>query len=467
MSQARAPATAAPAEPPRRFGLATATFVVVSSMVGTGVLTTSGYTVNAVGSNLAMLALWVVGGIIALCGALCIAELSASLPHSGGDYVFLRAAYGPLFGFLSGWVSLLMGFGGPIASSSYASAKYLLAPLHLGGPEAHLAQLGLASLAIVLLAVLHATSQHASARVQGATTLVKVAVLVALAIAGLAAGWRRWPNLIDPPTRLDGDLGASMLFSLVYIGYAYTGWNGAGYLAGEVTDPGRRLPRAILLGTALVTALYLALNLFYALALPASEVQALVARAGDRDVVAPYAWLAAERLFGRAVSTGLSVAVGLTLLASVSAFVMTGPRVAYAMARAGQFPAVVGRLTPRGGTPAVAIVVQVAWALIVLWSGSFEQIFVYSSVGLALFSTLTIAAVIVLRMRRPELARPFRTPGYPFTPLFFLLMTGALLFEAFRSRPEVAGLSLASIAAGVPAFWLWEATRRRGRSPAA
>lgn len=441
------------APPGRRgFGLATATFVVVASMIGTGVLTTSGYTVLGVGSNSWMLVLWVVGGVVALCGALCLAELAAMLPHSGGDYVFLHAAFGPLAAFLSGWVSFLLGFGGPIAVSGHASAQYLLAPLRLEGSTAHYAQLALATALIVTLGVLHAAGRRASEGTQGTTTVFKLAILTGLALLGIWAGWGRWGNLADRPPATFETVRASF-YSLVYIAYAYTGWNAAGYVAGEVEDPRRNVPRAILTGTAAVTALYLAMNLFYALALSAADVAA-IAREEGRDAVAPIARHATERLLGPRWSDPLSVAIGVTLLASLSAFILTGPRVAFAMARAGQFPAVAGRLSPRAGTPAVATALQVGWALVVLWSGTFESIFVYSSVGLALVSMFTVSGVVVLRIRRPDLPRPFRTPGYPAVPAVYLVVTALLTAAAFQGNPVPSCLSLGSILLGIPIYYL-------------
>jgi APA family basic amino acid/polyamine antiporter len=341
------------------FGLATATFVVVSSMIGTGVLTTSGFTTLAVGSNQVMILLWVIGGVIALCGALTLCELAAALPRSGGDYIFLYEAYGPLAGFLSGWVSFLIGFGGPIAVSAFASAKYLLAPLRLSDASAAVAQPALASVEIVVLGVIHCLGRGSTIRAQGGMTVVKLAILSLLALAGLTAGWGNWPNLNDRPP-LNGKLLEAMGSSLVYISYAYTGWNAAAYLAGEVDRPQERMPRAILLGTGLVVALYLALNVAYALALSAEDVRRIADRSGT-DAIARIAQLAAERHYGHRVGDPLSVAIGLTLLASVSAYVLTGPRVAYAMARAGQFPAVAGRLDPRRQTPVVATALQVGW----------------------------------------------------------------------------------------------------------
>ncbi len=340
------PAREASREGPR-FGLATATFVVVSSMIGTGVLTTSGFTVYFVGSNQLMLILWVVGGVLALCGALTLCELSAALPRSGGDYVFLSEAYGPLAAFLSGWVSFLIGFGGPIAASASAAAKYLLAPLRLGDASAGVAQPAAASVAIIVLAVIHCRGRGSTIRAQVGMTALKIGILSVLAVAGLAAGWGRWENFADRPP-LSSGLIITMASSLVYISYAYTGWNAASYLAGEIDRPQEKMPRAILLGTGLVLALYLALNTSYALALSAADIRAIVGTPENVNAIAPIAQIAVDRLYGHRIADPLSAAIGVTLLASVSAYILTGPRVAYAMARAGQFPEAAGRLSSRG-----------------------------------------------------------------------------------------------------------------------
>ena len=447
---------AGPGRGPRGFGLATATFVVVSSMVGTGVLTTSGYTMYSVGSNQWMLALWVLGGVVAVCGALSLAELSAALPESGGDYIYLREAYGPLVAFLSGWVSFFIGFGGPIAVNAFASAKYLLGPLGLPADRAELIQKATATGMILVLATVHASSRGGTVRLQGTMTVLKLGILGSFAALCLAAGRGRWDHL-DDRLPLDADRLAAMAFSLVYIGYAYTGWNAASYLAGEVEDPQRRLPRAILLGTGLVIVLYLALNTGFALALSIGDVRAIVDATGDPpdvDVVAPIAELSASRLFGPRVSGPMSVAIGLTLLASVSAYVLTGPRVACAMALDGRFPRLAA-IRSGEGAPVAAIWLQVAWAMTLLWTGSFRNLLTYASVGLAMFSMLAIAAVYVLRIRRPDLPRPFRTPGYPVTPGVFLAVTGLLTASAFRLAPWISLYSLLSILAGVPIYLIW------------
>ncbi len=438
------------------FGLATAIFVVVSSMIGTGVLTTSGFTVALVGSNQLMLLLWVVGGILAVCGALTLCELAAAIPESGGDYVFLREAYGPVAGFLSGWVSFLIGFGGPIAASSAASAKYVLAPLQLDVAAAARVEVMIASGIVIGLGIIHCLGRRTTIRAQGTMTLVKLVILVALAASLLIAGYGRSENLADRPAVTPGLL-VTMAASLVYITYAYSGWSAAAYVAGEVTDPQRLVPRAILIGTGIVTVIYLALNTAYALALPAAEVREIAITQGF-DAVAPIAQLAAARLFGLQIATPLSVAIGMTLVASVSAYVLTGPRVAAAMARAGHFPAIAGRVTPQGA-PAIATAMQVAWALVLLWTASFEVILLYAGVGLAIFSMLSVAAVFVLRVRRPDLHRPFQMPGYPFVPAMYLLGTGLLTAAVCIERPVVAAVSIATILGGIPVYWLWNRVR--------
>ncbi len=441
-----------------RFGLATATFVVVSSMVGTGVLTTSGFSVYFLGSNQLMLVLWVIGGVLAVCGALTLCELTALIPRSGGDYVYLHESYGPAVAFLSGWVSFFIGFGGPIAASSSAAANYLLVPFAIDPAREAILRPALASAIVLALAVVHGFGRDSSIRAQGGMTVVKLAILLTLAVAGVALGWGRWSSLADRPP-ITTDVAVTMASSLVYVTYAYTGWNAASYLAGEVDRPQKRMPWAILVGTGLVTLLYLLLNFAYALAIPAEAIRGLVGDSKNVGVVAPIAQIAAERLVGPRVANPLSMAIGLTLIASVSAYVLTGPRVLMAMAASGQFPAFAGRVTDRGA-PVLATGLQVTWALILLWTASFEPILLYSSIGLSLFSMLTVSSVFVLRSQRPEAARPFRTPGYPITPLIYLVGTGALVVAVARSRPDVAIASGLSIASGVPVYYAWRAAQK-------
>jgi APA family basic amino acid/polyamine antiporter len=444
---------------PAEFGLWTATFVIVASMVGTGVLTTSGFTVYDVGSNQLMLGLWVVGGVVAACGALSLCELTAAMPRTGGDYVYLQEAYGPLVAFLSGWVSFLIGFAAPSASAAFGSAKYLTAPLGLNPSSAETVQRALATALVLLFVGIHVSGRRQTASVQGWITAAKLVLLGLFVVAGLAVGWPNYAHLADRPPLAETPI-VPMMFSLVYIAYAYIGWNAASYLAGEFVDAQRQLPRAILIGTLGVVVLYLGLNVVYALALSAADVKAIVDDPGNpsgKGAIAPIAELAARRLFGLRWSAPLSVAVGLMLLSSLSAYVLTGPRVIYAMAVARQFPAVAGKLTARAGTPGVASLMQTVATLTLLWIGSLASLIEYASIGLSIFSMMAISAVYVLRVRRPDLPRPFRTPGYPVTPAVYLVGTMVLTGAAFWMRPLVSIYALASILVGVPIFYAWRA----------
>jgi APA family basic amino acid/polyamine antiporter len=441
---------------PAEFGLAMATFVVVASMVGTGVLTTSGYTVATVGSNQWMLVLWIIGGLTAICGALTLAELSAALPRTGGDYVYLYEAYGPLPAFLSGWVSFLIGFAGPGAASAFASAKYLLSPLQgRAGMDLILLERLMATALILAFAAIHVTGRRQTSHVQAWITALKLVLLAGFAVAGLSAGWPNRRNLNDLQP-IDGPLALGLLTSLVYIYYAYTGWNAASYMAGEIREPQRLLPRAILLGTAGVLLLYLAVNVVYAMALTPSDIRAVIEAEGGRfDAVAPIAELAAGRLFGPGWARPLGVAFGLMLLSSLSAYLLIGPRVLFAMAEAGQFPAMAARLTRKASTPGIATAFQLAVTLALLWVGSVESIILYAGVGLSIFSMLAMSSIFVLRRKRPDLPRPFRTPGYPVTPALYLALTGMMTLAAFAQRPKVSSYALLSILAGVPFYYVW------------
>ena len=452
------PTAVQPGSMPAEFGLPMATFVVVASMVGTGVLTTSGYTVASVGSNQWMLILWMIGGLTAICGALTLAELSAALPRTGGDYVYLYEAYGPLPAFLSGWVSFVIGFAAPGAASAFGSAKYLLAPFHAPGADPVMVERALATGLILAFAALHVAGRRQTAHVQGWITAIKLTLLVGFAAAGLSRGWPNTANLYDlTPIDSPGAL-LTLLSSLVYIYYAYTGWNAASYLAGEVREPQRLLPRAILLGTGGVLILYMAVNLVYALALTPADLRAIIDDPSNRagfDAVAPIAELAARRLFGAWWAGPLSVAVGVMLLSSMSVYLLIGPRVLYAMAEARQFPAIAGRLTRRARTPGVATAFQLAVTLTLLWVGSVESIILYAGMGLSIFSMLAMSSIFVLRHRRPDLPRPFRTPGYPVTPAVYLFLTGTMALAAFAQRPTVSSYALLSILAGVPFYYAW------------
>lgn len=443
-----------PQELQREFGIATPTYAVIASMVGVGILTTSGYILKDTGSGLVLLSLWLAGGLVAMCGAMVVTELATAMPHAGGEYVFIREAYGRRWAFLYGWISLVIGFAAPTAIIAYGAGRYLVEPWFAADdPVKALAARVLAVLFVLAFTAVHLRGRSVSSRVQSVSTLFKIVVLVVLVVAGFASLRGDYARLVpavpDEPLSWSG-----LAMSLVYVLYSYTGWNAATYLAGEVREPSRSLPRATLYGSAAVVGLYLLLNAVYVYALPAGEFRDM-----SDDQVEPIAALAAQRLFGQSIAGPLSMAIGVGLLASVSAYVLTGPRVYYAMARDGLFPSAAGRLN-QAGVPVIATVAQSGLTIVLLLSGRFKDILTYAGVGLSISGFFVILAVFVLRSRRPDLPRPFRTPGYPLTPLVFLACTAWMVVFAFREQPFWSAVSVLVIVAGIPAYHIWNALRR-------
>jgi APA family basic amino acid/polyamine antiporter len=448
------------ADDARRFGYWPGYLVVVGSMIGAGILTTSGYTLRQTGNPVTLLALWALGGVLAVCGALAVAELATTLPRSGGDYVYVRAAFGRGAGMVSGWATFALGFAAPTAVIAQIAMTYLLTPYsdllaaHLPGWLAERA-VPVGSTALILaVAVGHTLGHRHSAGLQTAATLTTVAVLLALGVGGLAFGTGSWDHLSAGGWPRPGEWPA-LATGLIYVGYAYCGWNAASYIAGEIRDPARTLPRCLIGGAATVTALYLLVNLAYVYAL---DPVAMTGR--SEDEVKQVATLAAAALFGSDFARVTGAAIGLSLTAAVSSYLLTGPRVVFAMARDGAFPAYAGRLHPVRGTPAPATLTQAALAVGLVWSGSFLELLNYTTVGLAALTGLTVASLFPLR-RRADLPRPYRLPLYPLPPLAYLVLTSwTVAYAVYDEHTRVpAVLSLATILAGVPLARLLPAGR--------
>ncbi len=437
----------------RGFGLSTSTYVVIASMVGTGILVSPGYMMASLKNYPVIFGLWALGGVLALCGALCVAELAAALPRAGGEYVYLREAYGPMPAFLSGWTSFFVGFSAPLAVVSYIAALYLLTPFGLAEKEAsHLVQATAATI-IVAVTLPNLVGHRQSAWTQNLTTILKLGLFVVLVVAAFLFGGGRLAHITERQSIGKVELGTAAT-QLFYVMFAYSGWNAATYLAGEVKDPARILPRSLLLGTGLVIVLYLALNLVFAYAVPLDDV--------GFDNAERVPQLAVENLFGPRTSGIFSVVLGLTFLATVSAFIITGPRVYYAMATDGLFPSVARHISSKGRVPIYAMLMQSMCAIIILFVTDFQNLYKYASVGLSLFALLFIGAVYVLRWRRPDMERPFRMPGYPVVPAIFMAVTLFMTVFAFMQWRKPSVYSLGSILVGIPVYYVWSLVRRRG-----
>jgi len=435
----------------RGYGLSTSTYVVIASMVGTGILVSPGYMMASLGNYPVIFGLWALGGLLALCGALCVAELAAALPRAGGEYVYLREAYGPMPAFLSGWTSFFVGFSAPLAVAGYIAASYLLAPFGLD-TQGNRYTLKVAAAAIILAVTLPNLFGHRhSARTQSVTTILKLGLFGALVAGALLRGTGRLTYLGQGRTLDTVEVGTAAT-QLFYVMFAYSGWNAASYLAGEVRNPAKTLPRSLLLGTGVVVVLYLALNLVFACAVPLTDV--------GFDNAEQVPQLAVANLFGSSIGRIFSALLGLTFLATVSAFIITGPRVYYAMACDGLFPSIAGR-TNRRGVPAYAMVLQSVCAVIILFVTDFQNLYRYAALGLSLFALLFISAVYVLRRRRPEMERPFRVPGYPITPAIFMAVTLFMAVYAFKLWRTPSLMSVGSIVLGIPVYYIWVFVRCR------
>jgi len=438
----------------RGFGLSTATYVVIASMVGTGILVSPGYMMASLKNYPVIFGLWALGGVLAMCGALCVAELAAALPRAGGEYVYLREAYGPMPAFLSGWTSFFVGFSAPLAFAGYIAASYLLRPFGLAENETgHFIVIkATAAMIIIAVTVPNLFGHRQSAWTQNLTTVFKLALFVALVVLALLFGKGRLAHIAQGQTIREIGLGTAAT-QLFYVMFAYSGWNAASYMAGEVKNPGRILPRSLLLGAGLVVVLYLALNLVFAYALPLSDV------GFDAAMEERIPQLAVEKLFGPKASSVFSILLGLTFLATVSAFIITGPRVYYAMAKDGLFPAVAGRVSSKGGVPVYAMVAQSACAIFLLFVTDFKNLYQYAAVGLSVFAVLFISAVYVLRWRRPEMERPFRVPGYPVVPAIWIAVILFMTVYAFKQWRTPSLWSIGSILLGIPVYYIWSRIR--------
>ena len=420
----------------RTIGWRTAATVVIANMIGTGIFTTSGFIARDTGSPWILLTLWVVGGLIALAGALAYAELGAAMPEAGGEYIFLREAYGPVVAYLSGWTSFFAGFGGAIAAALLAFAGYIssLFPA-LGEIDARL----LAITTLWMLTAVHLGGVRLSGKLQGLLAAVTVMMMVAFIISGFAFGHGAVAHF-----RSSAAPQGSMAVSLIFVLYAYSGWNAAAYLGGEIVEPEHGLPRALIVGTASVGGLYVALNALYVWALPISEMSGVMAIA-ER---------AAVSMFGPRASRIVAALIALAILSSASAMVVAGPRVYFAMARDGVFPRAFAITQGRSG-PTAAVILQSAWAsVLILAFAVFERIVVYAGVAITIFSAATVAAVIVIRMQQPRAARPFMMPGYPWAALAYVAICAWIITYAALTRFAETILGLATVLGGLPIYWL-------------
>ena len=409
-----------------------ATAIVVADMIGVGVFTSLGFQVKDIPSGFSILLLWIVGGLVALCGVFSYGELSAMFPRSSGEYNFLSRAYHPAFGFLAGWVSATVGFAAPVALAAMAFGEYGKSVLPAGTP------LALAVGVVWLVSLIQLTGVKHSSNFQFVSTMLKVVLIVVFLLTGFVVGTPQPVSFAPAPSVMADIFSAPFAISLVFVMYSFSGWNAATYIIGEMHNATQNAPRAMLAGTLIVMVLYVALNAVFLHTAPIDRL------AGQLDVAS----ISGRFIFGDIGGRIVAAMICIGLISSISAMMWIGPRVMMTMGE--DIPAL--KLFARrssSGAPISAILFQLAVANLLLLSRSFEAVLDFIQFALLFCSFFTVLGVIKLRITRPDLPRPYRAWGYPVTPLVFLLVTGFMMYYLLTERPLQSFLGMLIMTAGL------------------
>ena len=414
----------------------TATAIVIADMVGIGVFTSLGFQVASITSGFALIMLWIVGGATAICGALCYAELATMLPRSSGEYNFLRRIYHPAFGFVAGFLSATVGFAAPCALAAMAFGFYFKAVV----PGAPPLLLGLVATWIV--ALVHLGGVRFGSAFHNAWTAFKLALIVAFIGLGFAVGDSQPITFMPQAGDAAAIVSAPFAISLVFVMYSYSGWNAATYIVGEIREPARNLPRALVAGTAVVLVLYVLLNAVMLKTTPLSDLSGVI------DV----AMVSGRHIFGPVGARPVGGLISFGLVASISAMMWIGPRVTMTMGEDFRVLRLFARQS-KAGVPAIAILFQLVVCDLLLLTESFEEVLNFVQFSLTFCSFFAVLGVIKMRITHPDLARPYRAWGYPITPLAFLTVTAFMMYYLLVNRPLQSLGGLALMAAGLVIYY--------------
>ncbi len=436
----------------RKLGLFPLTNIVVANMIGAGIFTTSGLLMQDLHNPIVMIMLWVVGGTIAICGALSYGELGAAIPRAGGEYAFLSRLFHPALGFLSGWVSFFVGFSAPIAASAIGFVAYMTRAfpeiLQMGildtSVEATILRKLYAILIIAIFTAVHVRGLEFGTTVQNVLTILKVGLIVGLIFVGFAFGQGSWTHF-SQGVDFQFDLGGWKVIglSLMWIMFAYSGWNASAYIGSEVKNPSKNLPRSLIFGTGIVILLYFCLNLIYIYAVAPPDMEGVISIAG----------LAAGNLFGQSFEKILSILISFALFSSLSAYIILGPRVYYSMAKDRYFFRFASDVHKKLGVPAKSILLQGVIAAVMVLFGTFDQLLTYMGFSLGIFPLLAVFGVF--KVRRLKLS-PYKMPGFPLAPVLYILAGIAILILAFFQRPTESLIAIATVLIGIPVYWIFK-----------
>jgi basic amino acid/polyamine antiporter, APA family len=438
--------------------------LVVGNTIGVGIFTTSGVVAEQLPSPGWILLIWAIGGALSLAGALAWAELGAAFPFAGGEYVYLREAFGPFWGFLCGWAAFVASFSGSIAVLAVALAEYLtgLVPVALPTSLSWTVQIftvqytlsfaqGLAIGLVWLISFLNYRGLHLGSLMQNLLSLSKLAAIVGLLVAGFCWGKGTWAHFSAGFSwNLTRHVTNAVGLALIPVMFTYSGWNAAAYIASEVRNPETTLPRALVLGTLITLGIYLALNVLYLYAAPIAALQGVV-QIGE---------LVAVTLFEAKAAWTVSALIALSIAGALNVMVLTGGRIYFAMARDAVFFSAAAQLQPRFHTPGNALLLQAAWTSVLILSSRFEQLLTYATVVIVGFSAITVSSVFVLRWHQPTLPRSYRVWGYPWMPALYILGSGGILLNAVWERPLECLWGAGLCVAGVPPYRWWRRLQR-------
>jgi APA family basic amino acid/polyamine antiporter len=414
----------------RTIGFVTASSIVIANIIGTGIFTSLGFQLGDIQSGFALLMLWIIGGITALCGALCYSELSAALPRSGGEYHLLSQIYHPALGFMAGFVSATVGFAAPIALAAMAFGKYFVGVFGVGSP------VFLSFIVVWLVTVFHLRNLQVGSAFQNLSTLVKLLLIAALIAAGLFVQPKQPISFLPEARDAITMFSAPFAVALVYVMYSYSGWNAAVYITGEIKKPEKNVPRSLIVGTGIVIVIYVLLNAVFLATTPIWELK------GQLDV----ALIAGKHIFGANGGRAAGVVICLGLVSAISSMTWIGPRVSMSMGEDHWLLRILGRKNPHG-IPTGAIVLQFLIVNVLLLTRSFESVVEYTQFSLLLCSLFTVVGVMVLRAAHPEMARPYRVWAYPIPPIIFSAITLWMMLYLLRWKTveSVAGLATAVV----------------------
>jgi APA family basic amino acid/polyamine antiporter len=432
--------------PRRTIGFVTASSIVIANIIGTGIFTSLGFQLADIQSGFPLLMLWIIGGITALCGALCYSELSAALPRSGGEYHFLSKIYHPALGFMAGFVSATVGFAAPIALAAMAFGKYFVGVFGVGSPMI------LSFVVVWAVTAFHLRNLQIGSAFQNLWTIVKLLLIGAFITAGFLVEPKQEIRFLPQPGDTTSIFRGAFAVALVYVMYSYSGWNASSYIIGEVKKPEKNVPRSLLAGTFIVIAAYVLLNAIFLATTPQEEMR------GQLEV----GLIAGKHIFGASGGQVAGAVICLGLVSAISSMTWIGPRVSMSMGEDHWLLRMLGRKNPHG-IPTNAIVLQLLIVNMLLLTRSFESVVQYTQFSLLLCSLFTVVGVMVLRATRPEIARPYRVWAYPLPPIIFSVITLWMMFYLLRWKTIE---SLAGLATAVIGLLLYFLAGKRPQRPA-